>query len=657
MPKGIKIAAAAVVFTLAFIVYLLTLAPAVTFVDSGELIVASAGLGVAHPPGFPLYMLLSHLATLLPVGSVAVRVHAASALFAALAAAMMTLLVVEIMLTPPVAPKNTKTKDKEPTVEPKMAHVIGPAVMAGLLFAFSRTLWAYATIAEVYTLNSLLIVTTLWLVFSWRREFASGSASYRKLYIAALVFGLGLGVHHVTVAFFLPSLAVVVLTTAGRRFLASRHFLFAALFAIAGLSVYAYLPLAASQSPTLNWGEPSTLEAVWRHVSGQQYQSFFSFEPERLLDLTRFLSREWGLIWVPATLALALAGFIDRFRRERAMAAFLAIVICIDVLYCIVYAIAEDRDAYYLPTFIALTIAAAYGARWLMGLVKETPTSLITPAHVAAALFVLPIIAFASNLPYNNRHRFYAARDYVSNIYGSVEPGGMVLTTDWQVYSPSLYVREIEGQRKDIVFIDTNLLRRSWYYGYLDKAYPEAMARSRAEVEAFRQELRAWDRDPAAYERSPTLNQRINKRFQDMLVSLVTEQLKAAPLYITSELAEPAAAKEFEAIKQARERYDIVPQGLVFRLVERGSTAVVMPPEIEIRGLNDGTVRYDSDDIVRLSVIPVYTRMLANTGLYLVTKGVNDRAERYFRQALAIDPTSELAKSGLAASQGRSSGF
>jgi hypothetical protein len=64
-------------------------------------------------------------------------------------------------------------------------------------------------------------------------------------------------------------------------------------------------------------------------------------------------------------------------------------------------------------------------------------------------------------------------------------------------------VREIEGQRKDIVFIDINMLRQSWYYSYLEKAYPETFARSRDKVNALLQDLRAWDRDPDVYDQSP----------------------------------------------------------------------------------------------------------------------------------------------------------
>ena len=78
-------------FLVALFLYSWTLAPAVTLTDSGELIVVAHGLGIAHPPGFPLWVILAHLASLVPLGNVAMRINVASALFAALASAMLTL--------------------------------------------------------------------------------------------------------------------------------------------------------------------------------------------------------------------------------------------------------------------------------------------------------------------------------------------------------------------------------------------------------------------------------------------------------------------------------------------------------------------------------------------------------------------------------------
>src|SRR5262249_2561247 len=161
-----------IVFIASLLVYSFTLAPTVTLVDSGELIVAAKSLGVAHPPGFPLYVMLAHLATMIPIGSIASRVNFASGFFAALASAMMTAVVFKALINKLkftakrsiIKDRGKKAKKSGPpaqsadvTSSPDKTTLIVSALVPGLFLAFSRTLWAYATIAEVYTLNSFLI--------------------------------------------------------------------------------------------------------------------------------------------------------------------------------------------------------------------------------------------------------------------------------------------------------------------------------------------------------------------------------------------------------------------------------------------------------------------------------------------------------------------
>src|SRR5262245_1438194 len=86
-----KLLCAGAVFVVALLLYTWTLAPTVTLVDSGELILAAWGTGVAHPPGFPLWVMLAHLASLVPFGNVAVRINFSSSLFSALSCAMLSL--------------------------------------------------------------------------------------------------------------------------------------------------------------------------------------------------------------------------------------------------------------------------------------------------------------------------------------------------------------------------------------------------------------------------------------------------------------------------------------------------------------------------------------------------------------------------------------
>ena len=95
--RGKTLICAALVFSVSLLVYRWTLAPTVTLVDSGELIVAARFLGVAHPPGFPLYLILAHLFSLIPIGSIAFRINFASAFFAALASGLITLMTAEFV--------------------------------------------------------------------------------------------------------------------------------------------------------------------------------------------------------------------------------------------------------------------------------------------------------------------------------------------------------------------------------------------------------------------------------------------------------------------------------------------------------------------------------------------------------------------------------
>jgi hypothetical protein len=641
------------VFAFALALYELTLAPTVTLVDSGELILASYTLGVAHPPGFPLYLLLAHLVESVPIGSVAARANFASALFGALAAAALTLAVAEASLAAAIlrARAARDQRHRGPRWRPSDAAgasraesgwlALMPSVVAGLALATSRTLWAYATITEVYTLNTMLVAVFVLLVLRWRRGVVDGKRSDGPLNAGALVFGLALGVHHVTVGLALPALAALVVATEGLAYFRSKRLLVAAAFAFAGLAVYTYLPIAASRLPVMNWGDPQTLERFWWHVSGRQYQSNFtgSFQ---VREFVRLVIKQFGPSWLPLALALAATGFVAFFRRDRALFWFTVLLVGADVLFVSNYEIAEDKDAYYLPAFVALSIAIGFGVQFAAAAIRATRARAIA---AAALLVAVPAVAIFGNLRFDDRSRDHIGRDYVTNILNGIEPGGMLLTLDWQVYSPMLYVREVERERRDVVVISLNLLRRSWYVEALEREYPSVVTGARNEVDAYLDDLRAWEKNPAAYDRDQVLLARINTRFYDMIMALVTSQQQAGPVYVTQEVA---AGQDVELLKRLAPTYLPIPSGLVFRLTTDRSFEEPAEPQLLVRGLHDGTLTFDDDDVVKLKVLPAYVTALVQRGNYLATFGLNDRAAVAFQQALALDPSSQEARRGLA---------
>ncbi len=661
-----------IVFIVSLLLYGWTLAPTVTLVDSGELIVAARFLGVAHPPGFPLYIMLAHVASLVPIGQIAQRVNFASAIFAALAASITTLVVAELIKASSIVAERRKLRKKSsrpskrlPIALTSSFLTLAPAFAAGLLVASSRTLWAYATIAEVYTLNTCLIVSVLWLMLRWRRRIIEDekwqtsrrpptiSAYDFLLYLAAALFGLALGVHHVTVGLILPALALLVWKTQGLEFFLSKRLLFAALISLSAVAaVYSYLPWAAARAPIINWGNPRTIQAIWAHITGKQYQVFLSFDSkivgQQLLEFGNLVLREFGARWFPVALCLAGAGFVYLFKHDRVIFWFLTLIVISDLAYGVSYVIAEDKDAYYLPAFLALAIAAAVGLRWLLGLAafkRESPTALALTT--AVLVFIAPAAALASNWPFNNRRHYFIAHDYVKNILASTERDSLLLTLDWQIASPMFYVREIEHMRPDVKVVDVNLLRRLWYFDYLKRAYPELIGRSRDKVDSFVAELKQWDNDPKAYANDAMLTQRIASKFQDMITSFVTREREIASVYITNDLVFQTEQKDKELTEWLTSRYQLVPHGLVFKLEADRGFHDPGQLHLETRGLTDGTLKFETDDVVSLKVLPVYETMLVNRGRYFSFYERYAQAAEAFRVALALDPALELAQQGL----------
>jgi hypothetical protein len=660
---------AGAVFVVALLLYTFALAPTVTLVDSGELIVAARGLGVAHPPGFPLWVMLAHLASLLPFGNVAVRINFSSAVFAAVACAMLTLVVAELLITASsFATRKGTSKAAQQSRKFEDSTVGGflmfvPAVGAGLLMAFSRTLWFYATITEVYALNALLILVVFFLVLRWRRRIVearrNGSVAVTTydlwIYAAAFIFGLATGVHHVTVGLTLPAIAVVVYRTEGLKFFTSRRLFYAALISIGGLiAVYSYLPWAASRSPVMNWGNPRSLQEIWWHITGRQYRVFFVFSPAimgaQFVEFCRMALREFGFLWLPLTPFLAFAGFATAYKRDRTAFWFLLLIVIADLAYCLSYEIAEDKDAYYLPAFISIAITAGFGIRWLIQLARTRGTSMRTSFLVGAMTIVLTwTTAFAANWPFNNRRHYFIADDYVENLFSTIAPDGLLLTQDWQVVSPMFYAQEIEQRRPDVKVVDINLLRRSWYFDYLQHAHPGLIDRSREKIDPYVELLKQWERDPGSFARNQELTQRISMAFLEMIQSMVRNEIKVAPIYITNDVL--SADKTNGYLTQwIPQTYQLVPQGLVFNLATDQSFHDSPDLQLRTRGLADETVRFASDDVVKLKVLPAYTRMLINRGRYLALFNQHERAILVFKEALTLDPNLAAAQQGLAES-------
>jgi hypothetical protein len=501
-----------------------------------------------------------------------------------------------------------------------------------------------------------LVVRWRWRIIETRTDSNAAIATHDTwIYAAAFVFGLAMGVHHVTVALTLPAIAVVVYRTAGLKFFASRRLLYAALISISALIlVYSYLPWAASRSPAMNWGNPRSLQEIWWHITGRQYRVFFSFSPATMgaqfVEFCRMVFREFGFAWVPVALFLAGAGLANAYKRDRTAFWFLLLIILADLAYALSYEIAEDKDAYYLPAFISIAIAAGLGIHWLIQLAALRRSAIWTPRLAAATAIVLTAAtAFAGNWPFDNRRHYLIADDYVENLFSTIAPNGLLLTQDWQVASPMLYAQEIERRRRDVKVVDINLLRRSWYFDYLKLAHPGMIERSREKIDPYVEILKEWERDPAAFAANQEFTRRISMAFLELIQAIVRNEIKVAPVYITNDVLVGDSLNGY-LTRWIPQTYQLVPQGLVFNLAIDQSFHEPPDSHLRMRGLADGTVRFAKDDVVNLKILPAYARMLTNRGKYLASFNQHARAIQAFKEALALDPKLAPAQQGLAES-------
>jgi hypothetical protein len=233
--------------------------------------------------------------------------------------------------------------------------------------------------------------------------------------------------------------------------------------------------------------------------------------------------REFGELLVfgcgPVALALVAAGFLfvilgvlrNRKRGRRvtsfeagpslrdAMTVTLAFVLVIgfNLLLSVSYVAGpEDRMAYDLPATMAWCLLAGVGAFGVLRMTVRGAPEKSALASLVAAVALVSLGAgwnLARNFERCDLRSEKTARTYVQELFAAVPNGSLVLTSEWNFYSPFLYMRHIEGYRPDLRVVDVLMMRRFWYLDYLERTIPDLVDGSRSEFEAFRDQVTRFD--------------------------------------------------------------------------------------------------------------------------------------------------------------------
>ncbi len=593
----IQIVAAAVSIA-ALVVYLYTMTPGVTFIDSGELATVASTLGIAHPTGYPLFTLLGWLCSKLPVAKEQiVRLNIMAAIYCA-AGAFFYVLIADFMLRR-ISRKRGNEAEKEN----------GSRWMAaggtGMLLVFSETYWSQALAIEVYSLHLLLVAVVL---FSFLRvAFGDVGETHTEHRWLLFAFLLGLSfTNHMTTILLAPGLLYLYFATQGwNKSSWLRIVRMAGPFALA-LSLYLYLPFRTVQSPPVNWGYPATLERLLWHVSGKQYRVWIYSSKEAAGKQFQYFINSLPAEHAYLGLILALVGLPLLWRRDRRLFIGTVLLFVTCVFYSINYDI-HDIDSYFLLAYISIALWAGCGINWVI-----SGTS-AWPGWLRRALLLLPgLVALVLNFGKVDQRNNYLVEDYTMNMFSSLQPGAVVLSYQWDYWvSASYYYQLVDGRRPDLVVIDKELLRRSWYLRQLESHYPWLIQRSRDEVNAFLREVDKFEHD-LPYD--PNV---IQAKYVGMITSLIDKNLPDRPVYVTSEIE-----REFTPGLQR------VPDGLAFRLYADTLFHPTIMPSMVYR---DFPRKGREEDMIP----KLYAEAFASRGYYYMAHDRGE-AEKSFSRARAF---------------------
>lgn len=412
MKRYLPVIAAAV----AFVVYFLTTCRALWIGDSPEFALVLNSLGIAHPPGYPLFTILG---TLFVQALAFLRPIFAGGIFCSLAAAAAVGVIFLIL----------------------RRHLSDlTALGLSLIWAFTPIFWAETNGVEIYTLNVLLIALCF---------YALESRTPYRWPLTIYLFGLCLTNHPSALAL-APALLYAFFTD--REHTRPRRLpLYFALLLLAG-SIYLYLWIRSLHNPATDWGNPEGLSALWQHMTLKQYSGWVGNSWDHVVFSLQLYARAvldcWS--WPGAILIVSGAGVGWNLARRRTVYALLILGMA---LFMAAFHQAVNHEPFFLPPLLASLLLIANNFLWLQRL--KLPRPIWATAAIAAAVVLL-----ALNYRDQDKSNYTLYEDY-SRVLLEAAPDNSLLFVagDINSFGP-LYLQFAEGYRTNVEVYDRSV--RKW---------------------------------------------------------------------------------------------------------------------------------------------------------------------------------------------------
>lgn len=429
-----KIFAGNLVLLISFFIYLITLCPTVNVGDSGELITSSYSLGIAHPPGYPIYSLLGKIFTIIsPIANIAYRVNLMSLVFASLTVFLLYLLILQLT-----------THNSQPLT-------CLTAFSASLCFAFSNTFWSQAVSSEVYALHIFFIVLIFYLLSLWNTE--------RKYsFLTFIVFGLAFVQHYTASLMFFAIIIMLLYKTSYKKF-SSVQLISFTLLVLLGLLFYLYLPIRSLANPAINWGNPENIPNIIQHLSRKQYGKISKVSWSFTLLITqiniylKFLFAQF----TPLLMIFIPFGILQLFKKNKLwlfQTIFMFILFSIGLIIILNYdttlRIQDIVKVFFIPSFLLASLWIAFGIEFLLTFASR---NLAGKWIGLTAVFLIPFIPLKYNYSENNISANYIAYNFGRNLLISPENNSIFfISQDNEVFTIS-YLNKVENFRSNDIKI------------------------------------------------------------------------------------------------------------------------------------------------------------------------------------------------------------
>ena len=418
-PAGI---AAIGVFAVALVVYIRTLLPGPSFGDWAEMQFIPAQLGIPHPTGYPLYVLLGWLFSLLPIGSWAYRADLLSAVAAAGAAGTCVLIATRLGARPVIA------------------------VVAGLSLALSGTLWLEATFSEMNGLHVFLVAAVIHRALVWRAERRD-----RDLLVGGLLAGLAVANHLLAVTVVPIIILFVVYDARGRLLERPVILVQTALLGLVGVSLYLFIPLRGLAGPPEIYGTFATWTGFSSLVSGAQFRGDMHFtSAESFATAWRAIPNVLGQFAAKSNVvfvALALIGGAIQLVRDRWAALMLGLVAASSIFFFANYL--GDLDHYLLVAWLVFAVWLAVALEAAVAWVERRLPRLVDVVRLDVLALILPLVIGVGNWAGHDQSANHVGEQFADLVFGRLPPNAVLLTY-WDALTNLSYAHCVDGQRPDL---------------------------------------------------------------------------------------------------------------------------------------------------------------------------------------------------------------